>query len=67
MLRLGIRSLIFAVCWVAWGAFSILWLAPEIASHQLNGHRALIAWILCVIPLIAYAVVLIVSTKPQSR
>lgn len=67
MLKLGVRSLIFILCWIAWSAFSILWLAPKIASHQLNGHRALIAWILCVVPLVAYAIVLVVTSKPQAR
>jgi membrane protein DedA with SNARE-associated domain len=60
-------SLIFGLCWIAWCAFSILWLGPKIASHHLNDHRALIAWILCVIPLILYAIVLVRASKTQSR
>lgn len=67
MLKLGVRSLIFGLCWLLWSAFSILWLGPEVSKHQLNAHRALIAWVLCVIPLVVYVVVLLVTSKSQAR
>jgi hypothetical protein len=62
-----IRSLIFWLCWIVWCVFCVLWLGPQVAAHHLNDHRALITWILCIVPLILYAIVLVRSLKTPSN
>jgi membrane protein DedA with SNARE-associated domain len=65
MHRFAIWTLLFCLCWVAWCLFSILELGPEIAKHQLNGHRVIIAWLLCVIPLFIFAIVAVRGLPPR--